>query len=170
PTPPRSRSLYPTLHPSRARAPEPATPAAPGISGLDIYGDLPGPVNSVEALYDTHFLLASGTRTAAGSGVFLLNDCVFAWAPDAACKDGLVGFGEGAWGVLEVVWPKPELLIIGTGKRTLLLAPDDRRRIAELGVRVDIMDTGSAAAEFNLLATERGGGIAGALLAGGFRG
>jgi len=63
-----------------------------------------------------------------------------------------------------------ELLIIGTGKRTLFLAPGDRKRIAELGVRVDVMDTGSAAAQFNLLATERGGGIAGALLVGGFKG
>jgi len=67
-------------------------------------------------------------------------------------------------------WEGLELLIIGTGKRTLFLAPGDRRRIAELGVRVDVMDTGSAAAQFNLLATERGGGIAGALLVGGFKG
>jgi uncharacterized protein len=71
---------------------------------------------------------------------------------------------------LEVVWPKPELLIIGTGKRTLFLAPEDKKRIAELGVRVDVMDTGSAVAQFNLLATERGSGIAGALLARGFKG
>ena len=72
---------------------------------------------------------------------------------------GLIGGGGGL-----------ELLIIGTGKRTLFLAPGDRKRIAELGVRVDVMDTGSAAAQFNLLATERGGGIAGALLVGGFKG
>jgi len=50
------------------------------------------------------------------------------------------------------------------------LAPEDKKRIAELGVRVDVMDTGSAVAQFNLLATERGSGIAGALLARGFKG
>ncbi|KAG0131201.1 hypothetical protein HOY82DRAFT_485467 [Tuber indicum] len=183
PRPPKSQPLHTILHPSPSRSPEPATSnsslkghnhdtpsPAPGLLGLDIYSELPSPVNSVEALYDTHFLLASGIRTAPKSGIFLLNDFVFSWAPDVACKGGLVGFGEGSWGVLEVVWPKPELLIIGTGKRTLFLAPEDKKRIAELGVRVDVMDTGSAVAQFNLLATERGSGIAGALLARGFKG
>ena len=124
PLPSKSRLIHTTPRPSPGKSPKSGAsnnnplgghssssspPSTPGLSGLDIYGDLPNPVNSIEALYDTHFLLTSGIRTAPGSGVFLLNDSVFTWAPDAACKDGVVGFGEGAWGVLEVVWPKPGL-------------------------------------------------------------
>ena len=45
------------------------------------------------------------------------------------------------------------------------ISPETRRRINELGIRVDIQDTRNAAAQFNLLATERGvGNIAAALV------
>lgn len=36
------------------------------------------------------------------------------------------------------------------------LAPETRRLISELGMRIEILDTRNAAAQFNLLATERG--------------
>ena len=36
------------------------------------------------------------------------------------------------------------------------LAPDTRRIISELGMRIELLDTRNAAAQFNLLATERG--------------
>ncbi|RPA97480.1 hypothetical protein L873DRAFT_1809760 [Choiromyces venosus 120613-1] len=85
--------------------------ASPGLSGLDIYSDLPSPINSIEALYNTHFLLTNGTATAPGSGVFLLNDSAFAWTPDVSVDAGRVEFGKGAWGVLEIVWPKPGILL-----------------------------------------------------------
>lgn len=36
------------------------------------------------------------------------------------------------------------------------LSPQTRKRISELGMRVEVLDTRNAAAQFNLLATERG--------------
>lgn len=36
------------------------------------------------------------------------------------------------------------------------LSPDTRKRISELGMRIEVLDTRNAAAQFNLLATERG--------------
>ena len=36
------------------------------------------------------------------------------------------------------------------------LSPQTRQHIAELGMRVEVLDTRNAAAQFNLLATERG--------------
>jgi uncharacterized protein len=36
------------------------------------------------------------------------------------------------------------------------LAPETRRLVSELGMRIEILDTRNAAAQFNLLATERG--------------
>jgi NADH dehydrogenase [ubiquinone] 1 alpha subcomplex assembly factor 3 len=36
------------------------------------------------------------------------------------------------------------------------VSPETRRHITELGMRVEVLDTRNAAAQFNLLATERG--------------
>ncbi|KAG8533628.1 uncharacterized protein KY384_001368 [Bacidia gigantensis] len=80
-------------------------------------------------------------------------------------SDQGVGGGSSAWGLLETVWPKPEMLILGLGKRMRPLSPATRKKIHELGIRVDVQDTRNAAAQFNLLATERGvGNVACALV------
>lgn len=50
------------------------------------------------------------------------------------------------------------------------VAPGTRKFLAGLGVRVDVQDTRNAAAQFNLLATERGvGSVAAALVPVGWR-
>lgn len=50
------------------------------------------------------------------------------------------------------------------------VAPETRRVLGGMGVRVDVCDTGNAAAMFNLLATERGvGSVAAALVPVGWR-
>lgn len=52
----------------------------------------------------------------------------------------------------------------------LPLAPETRGVVNGLGVRVDVQDTRNAAAQFNLLATERGvGNVAAALVPIGWR-
>ena len=64
-----------------------------------------------------------------------------------------------------------DMLILGLGASTYPIAPETRKYINSLGIRVDIQDTRNAAAQFNLLATERGvGSIAAALLPIGFKG
>ncbi|GME22503.1 hypothetical protein GTA08_BOTSDO11857 [Neofusicoccum parvum] len=63
---------------------------------------------------------------------------------------------QSAWGALEVVWPKPDLLIIGTGASVVPVSPTTRKHINDLGIRLEVSDTRNAAAQFNLLATERG--------------
>ena len=77
---------------------------------------------------------------------------------------------EGSWGVLELVHPKPDLLIIGTGPTVMPIAPAVRSYLNDLGIRLEIQDTRNAAAQFNLLATERGvGQVAAALVPIGWR-
>lgn len=49
-----------------------------------------------------------------------------------------------------------DLLVIGVGPSIMPLAPATRRMISELGMRIELLDTRNAAAQFNLLATERG--------------
>jgi NADH dehydrogenase [ubiquinone] 1 alpha subcomplex assembly factor 3 len=97
------------------------------------------------------------------------------------------------WGVLELVHPKPgkyprcifipfllplfmltfvtiDLLIIGTGPSVTPIAPNVRKYLNDLGIRLEIQDTRNAAAQFNLLATERGvGQVAAALIPIGWR-
>jgi uncharacterized protein len=49
-----------------------------------------------------------------------------------------------------------DLLILGVGPEIRPISPELRRHISSLGMRVEILDTRNAAAQFNLLATERG--------------
>jgi NADH dehydrogenase [ubiquinone] 1 alpha subcomplex assembly factor 3 len=57
-----------------------------------------------------------------------------------------------------------DLLVIGTGAATQVLSPETRKTINEMGIRVEVSDTRNAAAQYNLLATERGVNEVGALL------
>ena len=67
--------------------------------------------------------------------------------------------------MLEVTYPKPDLLILGVGGKMREVAPGTRARLGAMGVRVDVLDTRNAAAQFNLLATERGvGSVAAAMV------
>lgn len=49
-----------------------------------------------------------------------------------------------------------DLLILGLGQSLYPLSPRTRGYINSLGIRTEIQDTRNAAAQFNLLATERG--------------
>lgn len=63
-----------------------------------------------------------------------------------------------------------DLLIIGTGPNVTPIAPTVRKYLNGLGIRLEIQDTRNAAAQFNLLATERGvGQVAAALVPIGWR-
>lgn len=63
-----------------------------------------------------------------------------------------------------------DLLILGLGKDMRPLSAPTRRFVNSLGIRIDIQDTRNAAAQFNLLATERGvGTVAAALVPLGWR-
>jgi NADH dehydrogenase [ubiquinone] 1 alpha subcomplex assembly factor 3 len=49
-----------------------------------------------------------------------------------------------------------DLLILGSGAKTQFLSPATRKAINDLGIRVECMDTRHAAAQYNMLVTERG--------------
>ena len=70
--------------------------------------------------------------------------------------------------------PRPDLLIVGTGKQLWMLSKETREFFAkEVGVRVEVLDTANASASYNLLATERGlgeGGVGAVLFCGSWAG
>jgi NADH dehydrogenase [ubiquinone] 1 alpha subcomplex assembly factor 3 len=150
---------------------------------MDILSSMPAPTSAVDACMDDGFALNSGLKVT-GSGVLLVGGEAFKWRPWArggrgegttgstgveidVKRPGSTGgrllnskgqfeVDRKAWGVLDLVWPKPDLLILGTGASIRPISPETRRHINDLGVRVEVQDTRNAAAQFNLLATERG--------------
>ncbi|KAG0254625.1 hypothetical protein BG011_005623 [Mortierella polycephala] len=65
--------------------------------------------------------------------------------------------------IFELMNPRPEILIVGTGKLFAPLSPSVRSVIRNLGLQVDMMSTANAAATYNMLA-EEGREVAAALL------
>jgi len=148
------------------------------FGALDVLGSAPLPTTAIDACTSDGFALNSNIKVS-GSGILLVDGEAFQWRPwiRSGQKDKTFGAGvkennamtgkllnskgqwevDGeAWGVLDLVWPKPDLLIIGTGPSIMLISPATRRRINELGIRIEVQDTRNAAAQYNLLATERG--------------
>ncbi|KAG0050143.1 hypothetical protein BGZ83_005063 [Gryganskiella cystojenkinii] len=65
--------------------------------------------------------------------------------------------------IFELMNPRPEILIVGTGKAFAPLSPAVRSVVRSLGLQVDMMSTANAAATYNMLA-EEGREVAAALL------
>ncbi|KAL2041933.1 hypothetical protein N7G274_005121 [Stereocaulon virgatum] len=147
------------------------------FGNMDVFSSAPAPTASIDACTSDGFHLDNGVKIGGGSGLLLVAGEAFTWRPwEAGGRGRLLNqrgqwdTGDRAWGILEAVWPKPDLLILGLGPSMYPLAPETRRYINSLGIRVDVQDTRNAAAQFNLLATERGvGNVAAALIPIGWR-
>ncbi|EDN93008.1 hypothetical protein SS1G_08873 [Sclerotinia sclerotiorum 1980 UF-70] len=155
---------------------------------LDVLGNTPSPSTSIDACLSDGFHLNSGVKIGGdgkfvegkwrgGSGVLLVGGEAFGWRPwvygeeerekerELVNKKGQFDCADEVWGVLGCVWPRPDLLILGLGKEMRPISPKTRAFINGLGIRIEVADTRNAAAQFNLLATERGvGSVAAALL------
>ncbi|KAK4200534.1 hypothetical protein QBC40DRAFT_279843 [Triangularia verruculosa] len=163
-----SRSLR--KDPPLAHNNEPVPTSAPttDFSSLDVLGNTPVPSTSIDICHHDGFSLNSGVQITNGSGALLVGGEAFEWKPWAT-KDG----GEGRrkkminskwqWeidpeslGVLRVIWPRPDLLILGVGRFNRPISPKTRQAISDMGMRVEVLDSRNAASQYNLLATERG--------------
>ncbi|KAH9828065.1 Protein of unknown function (DUF498/DUF598) [Teratosphaeria destructans] len=168
---------------NKDRGPKSEEDTQTDFNEMDILSSTPPPSTGVDACLETGFALNSGLKVT-GAGVLLVAGEAFKWRPWAkeGRKAGTIGAGgkgdddkgvrsiggkllnqkgqfevdKSAWGVLDIVWPKPDLLVLGTGPSIAPLSPQTRQHINDLGIRVEVQDTRNAAAQFNLLATERG--------------
>lgn len=122
------------------------------ISDFDIYNELPMPANTVEVVLHNGFRLTSGVRVITNDPVnkplalLLLGTEAFEIdlsEPGAVTglDRGFVSISEKVLGVLEVVHPKPELLVVGLGKKSRLLTPDTRKIITSLGIQIELSTT-----------------------------
>ncbi|KKK22148.1 hypothetical protein AOCH_006221 [Aspergillus ochraceoroseus] len=165
----RPTRMIPRAHPAKPRSHDRGPPSKEDtqtdFAALNVLGNIPAPTTAVDACLDSGFHLDNGVKITGGDGVLLVGGEAFAWKPWAGKeggrdtmvnKKGQFEVDEQVWGILGLVWPRPDMLIIGMGASVFPLSPETRRQINSLGVRVEVLDTRNAAAQFNLLATERG--------------
>lgn len=192
----RAPNPYAPTH--RDRGPKSTEDTQTDFGAMDVLGNITAPATSVDACTTDGFHLDNGVKTDGGSGILLMGGEAFTWEPwrmlppPPSSGDDAAGGGQGprlaearlsdlldvrrgtlslpreSLGLLEMLHPKPDLLIVGTGGKLWMLSQETRKHINEvLGCRLDVMDTANAAAAYNLLAKERGvegaGGV-GALL------
>ncbi|GME88060.1 unnamed protein product [[Candida] boidinii] len=75
-----------------------------------------------------------------------------------------ISIDESVLKIFELIYPKPELLVIGLGAKPRLLSPETRKFFSNLGIKLEISDTKHSALNYDLLATERSPGLVGALI------
>lgn len=149
---------------SRDRGPASKEETQTDFAAMNVLGSMPPPTTAVDMCLDNGFALDSGLKIS-GAGVLLAAGEVFAWRPWTTNASGEATrlrnakgqfqIQDQAWAILDLLWPKPDLLILGTGPTIAPLSPETRQRLNEMGIRVEVQDTRNAAAQFNLLATER---------------
>jgi NADH dehydrogenase [ubiquinone] 1 alpha subcomplex assembly factor 3 len=144
---------------------ESGEPPPTDFAALDVLGDTPAPSTSVDVCMSSGFQLNNGARTTDGSGVLLVGGEAFRWRPWLSNPNNGLHLinGKGQFhiptstlGLLSLVWPRPDLFILGLGPEMRPISPELRKAISAMGMRVEVLDTRNAAAQFNLLATERG--------------
>ncbi|KAL2428707.1 hypothetical protein ABEF95_004619 [Exophiala dermatitidis] len=190
---PQQNSLNPRAPRTHDRGPASEEDTQTDFERMDILANAgaTAPATSIDACIHDGFHLNNGVQTRGGLGVLLLDGEAFVWAPWKAAADadtaasspngfdrfldsrrGILSFPQSSLGIFELVYPKPDLLIIGTGRKLWMLSRETRKYLSEeLGIRVDVMDTANAAAAYNLLATERGvKEVAGLMIPDGFVG
>ncbi|KAK4167693.1 hypothetical protein QBC43DRAFT_311289 [Cladorrhinum sp. PSN259] len=160
---PEKDTTPPHQPPPRPSDPASAPAQAPptDLSALDVLGNTPIPATSIDVCHSDGFTLNSGVNIWDGAGALLIGGEAFEWRPWTTNKMLLNAKGQWevedeAWGVLSLVWPRPDLLILGLGPSIRPLSPKTRQAISKLGIRIEILDTRNAASQYNLLATERG--------------
>ncbi|KAK4235491.1 hypothetical protein C8A03DRAFT_36660 [Achaetomium macrosporum] len=159
-SPPTDRQRKPVAH-NREEVPDQPPPT--DFGQLDVLASAPVPSTAVQVCHEDGFSLNSGIHITGGNGALLVGGEAFVWRPWSTSKKGKLVNEKGQWKVgeegfalLGVVWPRPDLLILGLGPEIRPLSPATRRAISNLGMRVEVLDTRNAASQYNMLATERG--------------
>lgn len=106
---------------SRDRGPESSESTQTNFGMMDMLGNSPPPTTAIDACLPDGFHLDNGIKIDGGSGCILLAGEAFSWDPWQA---GTTSTGKGemlnskgqwavddeAWGLLDLVWPKPGML------------------------------------------------------------
>ncbi|KAG2231460.1 hypothetical protein INT48_007533 [Thamnidium elegans] len=144
--------------------PQPASDAIPH-SMLAAFNNMfdRGPNVGIEVITKNGFVLSNHIKI--DQPLILLNGSPFLWnAPPRS--PGFIPMKDwdlDAFKIFELVSPKPELIMFGTGKEFAPIPDHIRSFFFKLGIQVDQMNSKHAAATYNVLA-EEGRRVAAALL------
>ncbi|TFK43910.1 DUF498-domain-containing protein [Crucibulum laeve] len=135
-------------------------------SFANILADAAPPPVQVESISTEGIRLADGLNIR-GPCLFL-EGCVFLWdVPNLLDGKGSRGrwqdWSTERFEVLESVVPRPEILLLGTGKTLAQPPPAFRTYLNKLGIQLEVMDSRNACSTYNILA-EEGRRVAAALL------
>ncbi|KAN0132549.1 DUF498 domain containing protein [Lactarius tabidus] len=119
--------------------------------------EIPPPVQ-VKSISAAGLLLQDG-RLLPSACIFLEGEVLLWDVPGTLWN----GWDESKFEVFDVVVPKPEILLVGTGKSVNPLPTSLRQYLNKLGIQVDVMDSWNACTTYNLL-SEEGRRVAAALL------
>ncbi|KAK7203494.1 hypothetical protein BZA70DRAFT_282618 [Myxozyma melibiosi] len=132
------------------------------IQDFDMLQDLPRPPMSIDTVVgDLGFKLSTGDMFDCRDGTvgcLIIDGEVLEWdfGPYVEGLDaGIVSLKKEGLGVLEVVFPRPELLLVGLGGKSRILSEATRNMLMGMGYKIEVTDTINAASNFELLATER---------------
>lgn len=117
----------------------------------NILDDAERPAIIVDSISETTFKLSDGIILP--SNAVFLNGTAFMWDVPPPAFDW-PGWTQEMFEVFEVVAPKPDILLFGTGRSALPPPPWLRPYLNSLGIQLDIMDSRNACSTFNLLAEE----------------
>ncbi|KIL70422.1 hypothetical protein M378DRAFT_68210 [Amanita muscaria Koide BX008] len=124
----------------------------------NILADENPPPVQVASITEDAICLADGL-VIPGPCIFLEGK-VFLWNVPTTLWDG---WETRHFKLFEVAGPRPEILLLGTGKTVSQIPPFIRTYLRSLGISLDVMDTRNASATYNILA-EEGRRVAAALL------
>ncbi|KAJ8657051.1 hypothetical protein O0I10_007130 [Lichtheimia ornata] len=152
-----------TIKIANQTVPAEAPADASSQSTMDLFVNMfdRGPNVGVEVITKDGFVLSNNVQIR--NPLVLLNGSAFLWQvpQDAFQFDKPISLD--AFKIFEVASPKPELVLLGTGKNFTPIPPSIREYFYKLGIQVDQMNTKHAAATYNVLA-EEGRRVAAALL------
>ncbi|GAA6015662.1 hypothetical protein JCM10207_008164 [Rhodosporidiobolus poonsookiae] len=124
------------------------------------------PVSIVSLTPSAGFTLSDGLVVP--SPVLMIDGAVFMWDVQHPTKGSdpmgrdWDGWSQEKLKVFEVLNPRPEILLVGTGTTTLFCPPAFKKYLNNLGIQVDVLDSRNAASTYNLL-SEEGRRVAAAL-------
>lgn len=133
---PPSRTLFQLRHLSQSasrhvskprttdRGPPSQEDTQTDFGSLDVLGNIPAPTTAIDACLSDGFHLDNGLKIGGGSGCLLVAGEAFSWRPWEAFgsggderkrrmlnEKGQWDVQKEAWGVLDLVWPKPGMIL-----------------------------------------------------------
>ena len=105
----------PNIPTTNDRGPKPTEDTVTDFGSMDVLSTTPAPTTAIDACLSDGFHFDNGLKISGGGGCLLVAGEAFSWRPwDAEGNNrGLLNargqweVGREAWGVLDLVWPKP---------------------------------------------------------------